>query len=105
MIALHCDELSTTKHGWVQYGAVIFPAVVQQWCQLFSEDDRLQAMWQLATEVIEATGGRKHWVGHIGSGMQLTWEVGGHLSKRVITIPTPAGPVNVQLVVERARPV
>ena len=61
MIALHCDELSTTKHGWVQYGAVIFPAVVQQWCQLFSEDDQIEAMWQLAAEVIEATGGRKHW--------------------------------------------
>jgi hypothetical protein len=99
MIALVCEVRGTTRHGWVQVSAVIPPSEVSQWCRRFRADDAIRAMWRLAEEVIEATGGRKHWVAHHGNAMEVTWEVHETLRERDILIPTPEGVETVRIVI------
>jgi len=101
MIDLVCRELHATKPGWFQYGAVVPPSEVEGWCKRFHQDDAMRAMWQLATEVIEATCGLRHWVLHRGNTLELTWEAKQLPPESTVWILSPAGAVDVRLLVER----
>ncbi len=101
MIELVCQEYSETKPGWFQYSAVIPPSEVAGWCKRFHQGDAVRAMWQVASEVIEATRGLRHWVMHRGNAMELTWEAQRLPPESEVWISSPAGVVNVRLLVER----
>ena len=101
MIELVCRQGHRTKRGWFQYSAVIPPSAVEEWCKRFHKSDAVNAIWRLATELVEATRGLRHWVCHDGNAMVVTWEMKRLPDEREIVIPAPTGSVDVRLIVDR----